>query len=132
MRKNYSRRTECVWCYLYGGSRLITEYWATTEIKLNKPTAHMSYANYDADIRLCHRVQLRGWPNSVKFAPPATITAKADILLLLDSLKEGECIWVTMTTQEVTDLKTQLKNGAQRKPRATRKDKGGTHKTQKE
>lgn len=92
----------------------------------------MSYANYDSDIKLVHHVQLRGWPESIKFAPPATITAKRDVLLLRDTLKEGECIWVSMTTQEVGDLRNKLKDGGQRKPRATRKDKGGTHKVCKE
>lgn len=103
----------------------------TTEEKLNKPTVHMSYANYRTDIKLAHRVQLEGWPKHVKFAPPSTIGSKAHIILLLDALKEGECIWVSLTPEEVSELKTELKNEAQRKPRATRKDKGGTHKTQK-
>lgn len=100
--------------------------------KLNKSTIQMSYANYDTDIRLVHRVQLRGWPENIKFVPPSTITTKATILLLRDALRDGECIWVNMTTQQVNELKARLKEeGWKPKQRATRKDKGGTHNTKK-
>lgn len=103
----------------------------TVEEKLNKPTVHMSYTNYDIDIKLTHCVQLRGWPTQVDFVPPSTITPKAKVLLLLDALKVGECIWVSMTTQQTASLKSELKERGQRKSRATRKDKGGTHNIQK-
>lgn len=53
------------------------------------------------------------------------------MLLLLDALKEGNCIWVSMTTQEIAHLKSELKDTSQRKTRAPRKDKGGTHNIQK-
>lgn len=99
--------------------------------KLNKPSVHMSYTNYDVDIKLAHHVRLRGWPKQVNFAPPSSITLKAKVLLLLDALKKGNCIWVSMTTQEIAHLKSELKDTSQRKTRGPRKDKGGTHNIQK-
>lgn len=102
------------------------------EEKLNKPTVLMTYANYQTNIQLAHRVRLRNWPKKIKFAPPSTINIKAEVRLLLEALKDGECIWVSMTVEEVKILKNKLKEeGIQKKVRGTRKDKGGTHLVQK-
>lgn len=91
----------------------------------------MSYVNYKTDIQLTYHVRLRGWPKNVKFAPPSTIGAKGHVRLLLDALRDGECVWVSMSTEEVKSMKDSLKEGGvQKKVRATRKDKGGTHKVQ--
>jgi hypothetical protein len=50
-----------------------------------------------------------------------------NITLLLQALKVGECTWVSMTAQEINDLKAELKDKLAKK-RASRSDIGGTHK----
>lgn len=46
--------------------------------------------------------------------------------MLLQALKDGECTWVTMSSLEVSQLVQELK-AREKKERAPRKDKGGTH-----
>lgn len=81
----------------------------------------MSYGKYDVDIQLAYKVQLRGWPTSVKFASPYDITVMGDVRLLHDSLKAGECVWVDMSTREYDDLKRTLKGKAPAKKTTKRK-----------
>ncbi|KAF9441024.1 hypothetical protein P691DRAFT_685393, partial [Macrolepiota fuliginosa MF-IS2] len=93
---------------------------------------HMSYTNYDSDIRLCYKVQLQGWPVGVKFTSPSHITTMSEIGVLHRALSSEECSWVAMNALEVKELAQKLRdNPALKKTRKSRSDKGkkrGSHK----
>ncbi|KAJ3564062.1 hypothetical protein NP233_g8540 [Leucocoprinus birnbaumii] len=99
-----------------------------SEEKVGKSTIQMAYSRYDVEIRLAHCVELQGWPTGVPFTSPSSISSKGHIMLLHDALRDGDCVWASMSTQAVADLKKHLQeNGTLTKKHATRKDKGGTH-----
>ncbi len=81
----------------------------------------MSYEKYDCSIRLERKVQLCGWPSSIRFQSPYNITVMSDVRLLQDSLKSGECYWVEMNSREHDDLKRELKG---KDPKSKKQGKG--------
>jgi len=63
---------------------------------LNRSNIAMSYSNYDLAIRSIHKVELHGWPLGIKFTSPSNVGALAEIKILHDAIKSGECTWVAM------------------------------------
>ena len=60
----------------------------------------MNYVNYDTSIVERYKVKLRGWPSGVKFTNPSEIGTMNEIRALRDALKNGECIWVSLSKRE--------------------------------
>jgi len=83
----------------------------------------MSYANYDSVIRFAHKVELRGWPGSIRFATPLTITSLTEIKILRGALISGECAWVVMGRDEYAKVFEKVKEKPT-KGRATWSNKG--------
>jgi hypothetical protein len=54
----------------------------------------MSYVKYDHDIVDKYKVELLGWPTSIKFANPSEIGTVDKIQRLCQVLKVSECKWV--------------------------------------
>ncbi|KAF9439465.1 hypothetical protein P691DRAFT_786547, partial [Macrolepiota fuliginosa MF-IS2] len=86
----------------------------------------MSYGKFDTNIQLAHKVQICGWPTSVKFISPYEVTVISDVCLLHNALKGGECGWVEMSTHEHNDLKQMLKGKASTE-KGTKKRKRGSN-----
>ena len=57
----------------------------------------MCYVNYEIDIVTKHKVELVGWPASIKFANPSEIGTIEDIRKLRQALKVGECKWISQS-----------------------------------
>lgn len=57
----------------------------------------MCYVKYERDIVTKHKVELVGWPASIKFANPSEIGTVEDIRNLRQVLKVGECKWIVQT-----------------------------------
>jgi hypothetical protein len=111
------------YCNVY----LSSPYYAEEKLNKSDVQTSYSYSKYNTDIHLIHWVQLCGWPARVAFQPPSRISSKSDIIILQQALKDGECVWVLMTAQEVNDLWVELKDKP-RKKQERRSDAGGTHK----
>ncbi len=59
---------------------------------MKKPTASMSYSQYQTDIIEKHGVELTGWPAwLLPLKPPSDICVLADLKLLCNALVEGSC-----------------------------------------
>jgi hypothetical protein len=54
----------------------------------------MCYVRYKQDIITKHKVELVGWPTSIRFANPSDIGTVDDIQKLRKALKAGECKWI--------------------------------------
>ncbi|EKM77184.1 hypothetical protein AGABI1DRAFT_11786, partial [Agaricus bisporus var. burnettii JB137-S8] len=67
----------------------------------NRRNLLMNYKYYDVDIRSRYGVQLRGWPNGVRFVAPGNLTTMYEVRSLHDALVSGSCCWVPMTQQEI-------------------------------
>jgi len=72
-----------------------------TDQYLNSMNIAMSYTNYDSVIHFAHKVKLRGWPGSIRFAMPSTITFLTEIKILRRALISGECAWVAIGQDSV-------------------------------
>jgi hypothetical protein len=57
----------------------------------------MCYVKYDQDIVTKHKVELVGWPVSIKFANPSEIGTVDDIRKLRQALKVGDCKWIVQS-----------------------------------
>ena len=49
---------------------------------------------YEQEIIIKHKVELVGWPMSIKFANPSDVGTVSDIQRLFQALKTGECKWI--------------------------------------
>ncbi|KAJ7588996.1 hypothetical protein C8J56DRAFT_1049936 [Mycena floridula] len=83
----------------------------------------MSYANYDTNIVLSHKVQLVGWPALVPFAPPSTFERSEHVRDLLAVLRSGECRWRNAERKDLELAKKEVENKP-KKVRARRSDQG--------
>ncbi|KAJ3494878.1 hypothetical protein NMY22_g20009 [Coprinellus aureogranulatus] len=90
---------------------------------LQKQGIAMKYKQYEKHICLEYHVQLRGWPEGVKFDSPYQMGRIADLEKLRDALRTGECKWVKLKPNEYKELQERV---AARDPpaRKTRADKG--------
>jgi hypothetical protein len=64
---------------------------------LNLKNVGMCYVKYEQDIVTKHKVEIVGWPTSVKFANPSEIGTVEDIRKLRQALKVGECKWIVQS-----------------------------------
>jgi hypothetical protein len=64
---------------------------------LNMKNVGMCYVKYDQDIVTKHKVELVGWPVSIKFANPSEIGTVDDIRKLRQALKVGDCKWIVQS-----------------------------------
>ena len=83
----------------------------------------MSYSNYDLAIRSSYKVELHGWPLGIKFTSPSNVSALAEIKILHEAIKSGECTWMAINRAQVAELAEKTK-GELVKKRATHSDKG--------
>ncbi|KAJ7586933.1 hypothetical protein C8J56DRAFT_1165142 [Mycena floridula] len=86
----------------------------------------MSYANYDREIVVAHKVHLIGWPGQVPFGAPSSLTRTGDIRDLLDALQSGACRWAKVSKKELDDAKSRVAAEVPKR-RQKRSDTGGTH-----
>jgi hypothetical protein len=63
----------------------------------------MYYVNFADKITRVYHVVLRNWPLD-HFCPPATLTSKAELQLLLNALKTCECHFVKLNREEILML----------------------------
>lgn len=68
-----------------------------TGLVLNLKNVGMCYVKYDQNIVTKHKVELVGWPASIKFANPSAIGTVDDIRKLRQALKAGECKWIVQS-----------------------------------
>lgn len=95
----------------------------------------MNYKNYETAIIERYHVRLRGWPLLVLFANPSDIGILDKLLLLRDSLRTGNCLWVRLSKKDQDEHQAKLKEfqeegGVVGKPRKQRSDKGTKRKRQ--
>ena len=64
---------------------------------MNLKNVGMCYVKYDQNIVAKHKVELVGWPASVKFANPSEISNVDDIRKLHHALNIGECKWIVQS-----------------------------------
>lgn len=57
----------------------------------------MCYVKYEQDIVTKYKVELVGWPTSIKFSNPSEIGTVGDIRKLRQALKVGECKWIVQS-----------------------------------
>jgi hypothetical protein len=57
----------------------------------------MCYVKYDQNIVTKYKVELVGWPASIKFANPSEIGIVDDIRKLRQALMVGECKWIVQS-----------------------------------
>ncbi|KAJ7586952.1 hypothetical protein C8J56DRAFT_1051247 [Mycena floridula] len=86
----------------------------------------MSYANYDQDMIVAHKIHLIGWPLHVRFSAPSTLTRSGDVRDLLEALESGACRWAKVTKKEL-DAAIARVAIQEPKERQKRSDAGGTH-----
>jgi len=89
----------------------------------------MCYVKYDQDIVTKHKVELVGWPASIKFANPSEIGNVDDIRKLRQALKVGECKWIVQSRGQqaayAEKIARRVATGEQAaKKRKQRSDKG--------
>lgn len=98
---------------------------------LNLKNVMMSYVKYERDIVAKHKVQLLGWPTTIKFANPSEIGTIDDIRKLRLALRGGDCKWVVQSKrQQVAHAENLAAREAAGDPgvkkRKERSDKGKT------
>ncbi|KAJ7585885.1 hypothetical protein C8J56DRAFT_1052244 [Mycena floridula] len=86
----------------------------------------MSYANYDRNMIITHKVHLIGWPTHVPFGAPSTLTRSGDVRSLLEALETGSCHWEKVTKKQLDAAKGRVELEPPKK-RRERSDVGGTH-----
>lgn len=96
---------------------------------MNLKNVRMCYVNYEIDIVTKHKVELVGWPASIKFANPSEIGTIEDIRKLRQALKVGECKWIAQSRGQqaayAQNLARKAASGEQVvKKRKQRSDKG--------
>jgi hypothetical protein len=60
----------------------------------------MSYVKYECDIVTKYKVELLGWPVTIKFTNPSEISTVDDIRKLCQALKDGACKWVVQLQRQ--------------------------------
>lgn len=98
---------------------------------MNLKTVGMSYVNYEQDIVTKHKVELIGWPASIKFANPSEIGTVDNVRKLRQALKVGECKWIAQSRGQqaayAVKLAAKIASGqVAGKKRKQRSDKGKT------
>ena len=68
-----------------------------TGLILNLKNVGMCYRKYDQNIVTKHKVELVGWPASIKFANPSEIGTVDEIRKLRQALMVGECKWIVQS-----------------------------------
>jgi hypothetical protein len=96
---------------------------------LKKKNVVMNYVNYETAIVEKYKVDLVGWPATIKFANPSAIGTVDDIRALRNALKTGECKWIIQTKRQQAMHAEMLKNKREAgvaigKKRKERSDKG--------
>ncbi|KAJ7585923.1 hypothetical protein C8J56DRAFT_891783 [Mycena floridula] len=86
----------------------------------------MSYANYDRNMIITHKVHLIGWPTHVPFGAPSTLTCSGDVRSLLEALETGSCHWEKVTKKQLDAAKGRVELEPPKK-RRERSDVRGTH-----
>jgi hypothetical protein len=89
----------------------------------------MNYANYERSIIHKYHVKLDGWPTTIPFATPHSISTVDEIRLLRHHLVEKQCKWVKLTGAEITEsmesFAAKVRDGAiAGRKRKVRADKG--------
>ncbi|KAJ7577149.1 hypothetical protein C8J56DRAFT_1061301 [Mycena floridula] len=90
----------------------------------------MSYANYDREMVIAHKVHLIGWPPHVPFAAPSTLTRSGDVRDLLEALESGACHWEKVNKKQLDAARARVEAEPPKK-RSERSDAGGTHRKSK-
>jgi hypothetical protein len=91
----------------------------------------MSYVKYERDIVTKYKVELLGWPVTIKFANPSEVATVDDIRKLRQALRTGDCKWMVQTRrQQVAHAELVAAREAAGEPavkkRKERSDKGKT------
>jgi hypothetical protein len=63
----------------------------------------MNYTNYKDSIVQGHRVKIIGWPATIPFASPSTISNLNDMRTLHNGWMSGSIRWVRMSTAEIKE-----------------------------
>ena len=79
------------------GTASVSNGNTTTGLILNLKNVAMCYKKYERDIVTKHKVELVGWPATIKFANPSDIGTVEDIRKLRQALKVGECKWIVQS-----------------------------------
>ncbi|KAF6743086.1 hypothetical protein DFP72DRAFT_1021381 [Ephemerocybe angulata] len=90
---------------------------------LKRKNIVMAYENYESQIMVRHKVQLRAWPAGLKFTSPHNLHTIAEVQRLRDALVSGACTWVMLSADEHTAISEKV-GEAPKKKRKPRKDKG--------
>ncbi|KAF8518835.1 hypothetical protein BU17DRAFT_90632 [Hysterangium stoloniferum] len=78
-------------------TRLIIE---GLRVVLNIKNVTMSYIKYDCNIVSKYKVELVGWPASIKFANPSEIGTIDKIRTLRQALRVGDCKWIAQSQRQ--------------------------------
>ncbi|KAF9036397.1 hypothetical protein BJ165DRAFT_1533231 [Panaeolus papilionaceus] len=70
----------------------------------NQVCTQMSYTSYDKSIRYQHHVEIIGWPPTVPFKRPSTITNGTHLKLLLDAIANETLHFASVSAQDLVAL----------------------------
>jgi hypothetical protein len=88
----------------------------------------MNYANYEDSIMQTRKVKIVGWPASICFASPSTISTVKDMRTLHDGWLSGSIRWVRMNSTEVKAHAEDLQRRCEDGQTIGKKRKRRTHK----
>lgn len=68
-----------------------------------KADVAMNYVNYDKSIVQTHRIKIIGWPESIPFIAPSSMTHCDDVRNLVHALQTSKCHWAQLSKRQVEE-----------------------------